>query len=347
MDRAGEGRRERLAAYLELHIEQGPVLEAEGLPCGAVLGTSGSSAAARWSPAAAAHAGLHADGPPRRRRRRGGAGDRRAPGDRPRHGGVCTAGRARLRAGHRHRGAGPRGACWSTSAISTRGALAAMRAEAERAFAAAAAEEGCRSRPSRSGGSSRCRSTRGWSTPPRTRAPARPGARRRLPSGALHDAAELARVVPGGDGVQLVDRRRQPRAGGGHRRGRPRARAGGLRRLVERVGGRTACREGGRVLIAGRVQGVGFRGTVRARGRPAGRGRLGAQPARRPRRGPLRGRRRRRWTRWWRYCREGPDTARVESVDRQRRGARALRRVPRPLTAALAHRSSPGRRDGA
>ena len=33
--------RENLAAYLELHIEQGPVLEAKGLPLGVVLGTKG------------------------------------------------------------------------------------------------------------------------------------------------------------------------------------------------------------------------------------------------------------------------------------------------------------------
>src|SRR5213593_1540929 len=43
LDRALESRRqlESAAAYLELHIEQGPVLEAMGLPLGAVLGTFG------------------------------------------------------------------------------------------------------------------------------------------------------------------------------------------------------------------------------------------------------------------------------------------------------------------
>ncbi len=39
MPSAAAGR--SLAAYLELHIEQGPVLEAEGVACGAVLGTFG------------------------------------------------------------------------------------------------------------------------------------------------------------------------------------------------------------------------------------------------------------------------------------------------------------------
>ncbi len=43
IDRFPEARRERgdAAAYLELHIEQGPVLESLGLPLGAVLGTKG------------------------------------------------------------------------------------------------------------------------------------------------------------------------------------------------------------------------------------------------------------------------------------------------------------------
>ena len=73
MGGAGDGRRERLAAYLELHIEQGPVLEAEGLPCGAVLGTFGVE---RWR--AVVHRPRRArrvdpDGPARRRGRRGGA----------------------------------------------------------------------------------------------------------------------------------------------------------------------------------------------------------------------------------------------------------------------------------
>ena len=43
LDRATESRRQldNAAAYLELHIEQGPVLESLGLPLGAVLGTYG------------------------------------------------------------------------------------------------------------------------------------------------------------------------------------------------------------------------------------------------------------------------------------------------------------------
>jgi N-carbamoyl-L-amino-acid hydrolase len=43
MDRFDDARKEQknAAAYLELHIEQGPVLEAKGLPLGVVLGTKG------------------------------------------------------------------------------------------------------------------------------------------------------------------------------------------------------------------------------------------------------------------------------------------------------------------
>jgi N-carbamoyl-L-amino-acid hydrolase len=43
IDKIGEAasERENIAAYLELHIEQGPVLERLGLPLGAVLGTKG------------------------------------------------------------------------------------------------------------------------------------------------------------------------------------------------------------------------------------------------------------------------------------------------------------------
>src|SRR5438477_146922 len=43
LDRATEARRQLkgAAAYLELHIEQGPVLESMGLPLGVVLGTFG------------------------------------------------------------------------------------------------------------------------------------------------------------------------------------------------------------------------------------------------------------------------------------------------------------------
>src|SRR6516225_2174333 len=59
LDRALEARRqlENAAAYLELHIEQGPVLEALDLPLGAVLGTFGVERHLVTWTGQAAHAG--------------------------------------------------------------------------------------------------------------------------------------------------------------------------------------------------------------------------------------------------------------------------------------------------
>jgi allantoate deiminase len=57
--RVGEAarRREELHAYVELHIEQGPVLEAEGLPVGAVTAINGYSRLAITVSGTAGHAG--------------------------------------------------------------------------------------------------------------------------------------------------------------------------------------------------------------------------------------------------------------------------------------------------
>src|SRR5918999_3775401 len=59
LDRALEARRqlEGAAAYLELHIEQGPVLESMGLPLGVVLGTYGVERSQITWKGQAAHAG--------------------------------------------------------------------------------------------------------------------------------------------------------------------------------------------------------------------------------------------------------------------------------------------------
>jgi N-carbamoyl-L-amino-acid hydrolase len=59
LDRAGEarGRLEGAAAYLELHIEQGPILERMELPLGVVLGTFGVQRHAVTFTGAHAHAG--------------------------------------------------------------------------------------------------------------------------------------------------------------------------------------------------------------------------------------------------------------------------------------------------
>ena len=76
---AARARLDRVGAYLELHIEQGPVLDGERLAAAAVEGCVGIE---RWRfriRGRAAHAGHDADGRASRRRprrRRGGAGDR-------------------------------------------------------------------------------------------------------------------------------------------------------------------------------------------------------------------------------------------------------------------------------
>jgi allantoate deiminase len=59
LERAGEARAALVgaAAYLELHIEQGPVLERLGLPLGVVLGTFGVQRHRVWFTGAHAHAG--------------------------------------------------------------------------------------------------------------------------------------------------------------------------------------------------------------------------------------------------------------------------------------------------
>src|SRR6266404_6279550 len=59
IDRFNEARREQqnAAAYLELHIEQGPVLESMGLPLGVVLGTFGVERSRFTWRGQAAHAG--------------------------------------------------------------------------------------------------------------------------------------------------------------------------------------------------------------------------------------------------------------------------------------------------
>ena len=195
MGGAGEGRRERLAAYLELHIEQGPVLEAEGLPCGSVLGTFGVE---RWKAVFTGRAG-HAGSTPMDRRADAGVAAARAivalQAVAREHGGVGTAGRADFAPGIVTAVPG-RAELLVDQRHLEPAALADMRAGAERAFAGAASEEGC-----------------DFATEPIWRidpvpfheglvgaaaeaCAAQAGAERRLPSGALHDASELAGVCP-------------------------------------------------------------------------------------------------------------------------------------------------------
>ncbi len=94
IDRAGEAGAQlhNAAAYLELHIEQGPVLESLGLPLGVVLGTYGVERHAIRFTGQSAHAGST---PMDRRRDAFGAAAKLGLEIREiakRHGGVCTVG---------------------------------------------------------------------------------------------------------------------------------------------------------------------------------------------------------------------------------------------------------------
>ena len=101
LDRAPEARLEmrNAAAYLELHIEQGPVLESLNLPMGVVLGTFGVERHAVTFAGQAAHSGST----PMKHRRDALAGVSRlhlAIRDiAVRHGGVCTVGSVATRPG--------------------------------------------------------------------------------------------------------------------------------------------------------------------------------------------------------------------------------------------------------
>jgi hydantoinase/carbamoylase family amidase len=193
LDRAGAAtaRREPLIAYLELHIEQGPILEREGLPVAAVSGTFGVERRRFRFEGQASHAGTT---PMDVRRDAGLAAARTALAVNEiarRHEGVGTCGDVKVEPGIptavpglaellvdlRHARADP---------------LAEMLSETRAAAAQAAEEHGCR-----------VSDTEVWHIEPiafddRLVAAAleAAGTGRTLPSGALHDAAEMARHVP-------------------------------------------------------------------------------------------------------------------------------------------------------
>ena len=195
MASAGLGRIESLSAYLELHIEQGPVLEEEGLPCAAVVGCVGVERHRVVFGGRAAHAGTT----PMDRRADAGVAAARVIAGLPevaaRHGGVCTAGRLDLEPGIATAVPG-RAELLIDQRHLDPGALAAMLDDAVFLWDLAAASADCSvhaeriwsidSVPFHSGlvgaASEACTAVGGRGQP--------------LPSGALHDAAELARVVP-------------------------------------------------------------------------------------------------------------------------------------------------------
>ncbi len=197
LDRAPEagGRRSRLAAYLELHIEQGPVLEAEGLRAATVTGCAGVERHRVRFGGQASHAGTT---PMDRRRDAGLAAAQlalRVEQIGSSHAGVATTGALTLRPGIPTAVAGE-----AELVIDLRhphaDELAAMLADARAAAEAVAAERGCEV---------------GWEPvwriepiafDPSLVAAARQACRdaagsdRELSSGALHDAAEVARILP-------------------------------------------------------------------------------------------------------------------------------------------------------
>jgi hydantoinase/carbamoylase family amidase len=183
-------------AYIELHIEQGPVLESRGEPAAAVLGTCGVERHVGVFTGQAAHAGAT---PMDLRRDSFAATAQAALAIRDvglRHdGGVCTVGGATSEPGVVTAVAGRTEMLLDQRHLDP-DELAAMLAEAREACSAAAADQGCEVSLEHL-----------WSIPPipfdnRLIAVAREavvgagGKDTAIPSGPLHDAAEMARLIP-------------------------------------------------------------------------------------------------------------------------------------------------------
>jgi hydantoinase/carbamoylase family amidase len=191
---ASAGQR-RIAAYLELHIEQGPVLEAEGIQAAAVSGCTGVERHRFRFRGQASHAGTT---PMDRRRDAGLAAAElalRVEGIGREHGGVATTGSIALRPGIPTAVAGE-----AELLVDLRhpeaDELTAMLSEARSAAKGAASRRGCD-----------FDSDHVWSIEPipfdselvamaREACRKATGSDRVLASGALHDAAEVARVAP-------------------------------------------------------------------------------------------------------------------------------------------------------
>jgi N-carbamoyl-L-amino-acid hydrolase len=182
-------------AYIELHIEQGPVLESRGEPAAAVLGTFGVERHLCVFTGQAAHAGATPMG---QRRDSFAAAARAALAIREvgfRHEGVCTVGGATSEPGVVTAVAGRTEMLLDQRHLDP-DALAAMLAEAREACTRAAEEFDCEVDLQHL-----------WRIPPipfderliaiARRAVAEAGGRdTAIPSGPLHDAAEMARLVP-------------------------------------------------------------------------------------------------------------------------------------------------------
>jgi N-carbamoyl-L-amino-acid hydrolase len=188
-------RRERLGAYLELHIEQGPVLEREGISAAAVIGCVGIERHRFRITGQAAHAGTT----PMELRRDAGlaAADAalRIEAIGREHDGMATTGVLRFEPGIPTAVAGE-AELVADLRHADRDELAAMLAEVRAVVEDAAAARECESEEARI-----------WRIDPtpfdptlvneaRAACAEVSGADRPLTSGALHDAAEVARVLP-------------------------------------------------------------------------------------------------------------------------------------------------------
>jgi hydantoinase/carbamoylase family amidase len=188
---AAASRREGLIAYLELHIEQGPVLEREGIPVAAVSGTVGVERHRFTFEGQASHAGTT---PMELRRDAGLAAAATALAVEevaPRHSGVGTTGVLRLEPGIPTAVAG-RAELVADLRHAHPAPLASMLAETRAAAREAAAVHDCSAT-----------ATEVWHIEPipfdaRLVAAAleAAGTGRTIVSGALHDAAEMARHLP-------------------------------------------------------------------------------------------------------------------------------------------------------
>jgi hydantoinase/carbamoylase family amidase len=197
LDRAHESSAELSGAraYIELHIEQGPVLESKGEPAATVLGTCGVERHLAVFTGQTAHAGAT---PMRLRRDTFMATSQAALAIREvgfRHEGVCTVGGATSEPGVVTAVPGRTEMLLDQRHLDP-DALAAMLAEAREACEKAAADHGCSVEMNHL-----------WSIPPipfddRLIAFAKQavvdagGKDTAIPSGPLHDAAEMARLIP-------------------------------------------------------------------------------------------------------------------------------------------------------
>ena len=180
-------------AYLELHIEQGPVLEAEGLAVGTVLGTVGIERFRVHFIGQAAHAGST---PIRQRRDSFLAAARTALELREialRHDGVCTVGNAVCTPGVVTAVPGRTEILVDQRHLQA-DVLATMKAEFTAAAERLAAEEGCTVEIDRIWGIEPIAFDEGLIEIAAAAIREVTGTDRRLPSGPLHDAAEVART---------------------------------------------------------------------------------------------------------------------------------------------------------